>query len=150
MADTEKVIDLLHKLVDTCRDGENGYSDAAEHISDSELRAYFNDQSLERARFAGDLQQILVRLGENKVSSEGSLGGKIHRTWIDLKSNLGGGDKAILDAVEAGEDKAKEVYEEALRQPLPEDILATIRVQAQSVIAAHDQVKLFRDRKKAA
>jgi len=144
------VIDVLEKLIETCRDSQNGFREAAEHVKDSDLRAFFNEQSLERARFAGQLENEVTRLGKSDVDRKGSATAAMHRAWIDLKSNLGGGDKMILSSVEAGEDNAKKHYEEALRHKLPEDILGIVRQQAQSVFAAHDQAKLLRDRRRAA
>ena len=38
----------------------------------------------------------------------------MHRAWIDTKVALGGGDKTILESVEAGEDRAKEAYQKAI------------------------------------
>ncbi len=148
--DSNDVIDILEKLIETCRDGQNGFRDAAEHVNDAELRSVFNELSLERARFAGELENEAIRLGRGNVDREGSTTAAMHRAWIDLKANLGGGDESILSSVEAGEDNAKKNYEQALHQNLPEDILGVIRQQAQSVFAAHDQVKLLRDRRKAA
>ena len=51
--DNARTIKLLQQLVDTCRDGQNGYRDAADHVTDSHLREFFNEQSLARAGFAG-------------------------------------------------------------------------------------------------
>jgi uncharacterized protein (TIGR02284 family) len=148
--DHKEVIDVLEDLIQTNRNGQNGYRDAAEHVTDSELRAFFNEQSLERARFAGQLEDEAIRLGKHDVERKGSTSAAIHRAWIDLKANMGGGEHSILSSVESGEDNAKKQYEEALRRKLPEDLQGIIHQQAQSIFAAHDQVKLLRDRRKAA
>lgn len=149
--DNEHVIDVLEKLIETCRDGQDGYRDAAEHIGDPQIRAFFNQQSTERAQFAGVLENEVIRHGKHDPDRKGSTSAAMHRRWIDLKSNLGGGDQTILSSVEAGEDSAKKQYEEAIRDAgLPEDLRGTLRQQAQSVIAAHDQVRILRDREKAA
>ncbi len=74
----------------------------------------------------------------------------MHRRWIDLKVAMGAGDHAILSSIESGEDSAKKAYEQALRDKLPEDLKGLLRQQAQAVVAAHDQVKMLRDRTKAA
>ena len=92
----------------------------------------------------------MQRLGEHDPDRKGSVGGALHRAWADLKANLGGGDQAILNSVEQGEDTAKQAYEKAIREPLPSNISAVVRQQAQSIYAAHDQAKRFRDRLKAA
>jgi uncharacterized protein (TIGR02284 family) len=148
--ENERVIDVLEDLVETCRDGQNGYREAAEHIKDPELRSFFNDQGVERVRFATELESEIQRLGERDIMRKGSVGGAIRRAWMDLKANVGGGDRAILNSVESGEDAAKQAYEKALREPLPGNILSIIRQQAQSIYAAHDHVKILRDRRKAA
>jgi uncharacterized protein (TIGR02284 family) len=74
----------------------------------------------------------------------------LHRAWIDTKVSLGAGDKAILESVEAGEDNAKEAYQKAVTDDLPENIAQIVRRQAASVQQAHDQVKSLRDAAKAA
>jgi uncharacterized protein (TIGR02284 family) len=148
--DRDDVIDTLEKLIETCRDGQNGFRDSAEHVKNPELKAFFNELSLERARFAGDLENEAVRLGKRDVDRKGSTTAAMHRTWIDLKASLGGGDESILSSAETGEDNAKKNYREAIEKPLPADLLGLIRQQAQSIFAAHDKVKLMRDRSKAA
>jgi uncharacterized protein (TIGR02284 family) len=148
--ENEKVIDVLDDLVETCRDGQKGYREAAEHVKDPELRTFFNQQSSERGRFVTELQSELRRLGEEEPEDSGSVAGALNHTWLDLKASLGGGDTAILNSVEQGEDSAKEAYQEALAEPLPESVLLIIRRQSQSVIAAHDRVNMLRDRRKAA
>lgn len=148
--DNKHVIDVLEKLVETCRDGQNGYRDAAEHIDEPEIRAFFNEQSTERARFAGELENEIIRHGKHDPERKGSATAGLHRRWIDLKASLGGGEESILSSVEAGEDDAKKQYEKAIAENLPEDLKGMLRQQAQSVVAAHDHVKLLRDRRKAA
>ena len=63
---------------------------------------------------------------------------------------LGGGDKTILESVEAGEDNAKESYQKAITGDLPENIAQIVRRQAASVQTAHDKVKNLRDEARAA
>jgi len=74
----------------------------------------------------------------------------MHRAWLDTKANLGGGDKTILESVEAGEDRAKETYNKALSGTLPSTLIEIVRRQAASVQRAHDKVKVLRDQAKAA
>jgi uncharacterized protein (TIGR02284 family) len=105
---------------------------------------------LERARFAGELEAELIHLGKSDKKISGSVAGALHRAWIDTKAALGGGDKAILEAVEQGEDKAKEAYQKAVSGSLPGNIAEIVRRQAASVQRAHDKVKGLRDMAKAA
>ena len=146
---TSNVGDVLRELVKTNRDGEKGYSDAAEHAKSADLKAFFRQQGSERARFATQLEAELRRLGE-EVKKEGHVSGALHRAWIDVKQTLGGGDHALLESVEQGEDAAKESYQKALQGGLPESVLVMVREQAQAIFVAHDQVKSLRDSSKAA
>jgi len=150
MANNEIAIKILQGLIETCRDGQNGYRDAADHVSDTNLRHFFNQQSLERAGFAGELEQELISLGDKDPDRSGSVSAAIHRAWIDLKATLGGGDEAILSSVEAGEDAAKHSYEKALDDSqLPEHLASLVRRQLAGVRAAHDHVRSLRDTRAA-
>jgi uncharacterized protein (TIGR02284 family) len=148
--DQNNVISVLEELIEICKDGQKGYLDAAQHVKRSDLKTYFNEKSQERAGFAAELQTELIRLGKPDKKITGSVSGTLRRAWIDTKANLGGGDKTILDSVEAGEDTAKERYRKALSGTLPSDLAEIIRRQAASVQAAHDTVKTFRDTAAAA
>ncbi len=143
-------LSVIENLIETCKDGQKGYQDAASHVKRSDLKTYFNEQSLERSSFAGELEAELIRLGKPDKKVSGSVGGALRRAWIDTKVSLGGGDKTILESVEAGEDSAKETYEKAVSGDLPENIAQIVRRQASSVERAHDKVKSLRDAAKAA
>lgn len=148
--DENNAISVIENLIETCKDGQKGYQDAASHVKRSDLETYFNRQSLERAGFAGELESELIRLGKPDKKVSGSVGGALRRAWIDTKVTLGGGDKTILDSVEAGEDSAKEAYEKALTGSLPGNVMEIVRRQAASVKRAHDKVKSLRDTAAAA
>jgi uncharacterized protein (TIGR02284 family) len=150
MEDRKDIIDFLQGLAQTCRDGQEGYRAAAEHIKDSALRSFFNQQTLERARFAGELEEAIQRLGKGDPNRSGTFAGTVHRAWLNLKTGLGAGDDEILSSVEAGEDEAKESYKKAIVEDLPANIAGLIRNQHQAVLAAHDYVKAARDARKAA
>jgi len=143
-------VSVLEDLIETCKDGQKGYQDAASHVKRSDLKTYFNEQSLERSRFAGELEAELIRLGKPDKKVTGSASATLHRAWIDTKVALGAGDHSILESVEAGEDNAKKSYEKAVTGDLPENIAQIVRRQAASVQRAHDKVKSLRDMAKAA
>jgi uncharacterized protein (TIGR02284 family) len=148
--DHDKVVEVLERLIDANRDAEEGYYDACIHIHDTQLRAYFEAQSRQRAHFAADLQAELHKLGKWEQTRQGSVGGTLQRIGYDVRRVLGGGDDAILQAIEAGEDRSRHAYQKALQERLPADVVATIRSQAQAIFAAHDHARTVRDRRKAA
>ena len=148
--DENNAISVLEELIQTCKDGQKGYQEAASKVKRSDLKTFFNEQSLERSRFAGELEAELIRLGKPDKKVSGSVVASLHRAWIDTKVGLGGGDKTILEWLENGEDTAKDAYQKAVTADLPEDIAQIVRRQAASVQAAHDKVKSLRDMAKAA
>jgi uncharacterized protein (TIGR02284 family) len=148
--DQNDAIGVVEDLIENCKDGQKGYQDAASHVKRTDLKTFFNEQSLERSRFAGELEAELIRLGKPDKKVSGSVSATLHRAWIDTKVGMGAGDKAILESVEAGEDNAKEAYQKAVTGDLPENIAQIVRRQAASVQAAHDKVKSLRDVAKAA
>lgn len=147
---TNDTLGIVNKLIETCRDGQEGYRDAAEHTQTSELREFFNQQSLQRAKFAGELEDVAQRLGEADPDRSPSLGNKLQRAWFDLKQKMGGGDLSTLESVEVGEDNAMKHYQAALEAGLARDIQSIVERQAQLVVAAHDRVRMFRDQYKKA
>ena len=148
--DENNAISVLENLIETCKDGQKGYQDAASHVKRADLKTYFNEQSLERSSFAGELEAELIHLGKPDKKVSGSATAAMRRAWIDTKVALGGGDKTILESVEAGEDNAKDAYQKAVTGDLPENLAQIVRRQAASVQRAHDKVRNLRDAAKAA
>ena len=148
--DENDAVSVLKNLIETCKDGEKGYKDAAEHVKRGDLKMYFNEQSGERGRFAGELHSELAKVGEPEKKVSGTASGAMRRAWIDTKVALGGGDKTILESIESGEDDAKDTYNKALAGALPTGVAEIVRRQAASVQKAHDKVRMLRDQAKAA
>jgi uncharacterized protein (TIGR02284 family) len=148
--DKNDAVKVIEDLIEICKDGQKGYQDAATHVKRLDLKTYFNEQGLERARFAGELEAELPRMGEPDKKVTGSASGAMHRAWIDTKVALGGGDHTILESVEAGEDSAKAAYQKALNSALPGNLMEIVRRQAASVQKTHDKVKMLRDTAAAA
>ncbi|MGA9768510.1 MAG: PA2169 family four-helix-bundle protein [Blastocatellia bacterium] len=148
--DNDKAISCLNNLIETCRDGQNGFKEAAENVKNTELKSFFNQASLDRASFVGELQQEVRRLGGDPENS-GSTAAALHRAWIDIKGTFTGkSDESILSECERGEDSAVDAYKDALKdENLPHDLRALVERQFGSVKQAHDQVKRWRDAKGA-
>ena len=142
---SDYAVDIIEKLIQTCRDGQEGYRNAAEHTKDPELKSFFEHQSLERASFAGELENEVRHLGEGDVDRSTSLANKLHRAWFEMKQKMGGGDLSILESVEAGEESAQQHYQEALDAGLPRDLRDIVQRQAQRIFAAHERVRTLRD-----
>ena len=141
----DDVISTLNGLIETCKDGQDGFTVAAEGIERSDLKSLFYEFAQQRSQFAGELQSLVQGLGGDPEDSS-SLAGTLHRGWINIKSAVTGQDEAsILSECERGEDNAKKMYKEALEQGLPANVLEVVQTQYTSVQSAHDRVKALRD-----
>jgi len=144
-ASNDDVISTLNNLIETCKDGQEGFKEAAEGVERSDLKSLFYEFSQQRAQFAGELQSVVQQLGGDPENS-GSVAGALHRGWINIKSAVMGKDEsAILNECERGEDVAKNAYKGALEEALPANIMETVQTQYQAVVSAHDRVRALRD-----
>lgn len=146
--DNDKTISVLNSLIETCKDGEQGFKTAADGLTSLELKTKFLQYSRERAQMSGELQAEVRALGGDPERS-GSMSGSLHRGWLDIKSAITGkDDHAIVVEAERGEDVAKTAYENALEEPLPASSQALVQRQFAKVRLAHDDVRNIRDREK--
>ncbi|HEY8605765.1 MAG TPA: PA2169 family four-helix-bundle protein [Noviherbaspirillum sp.] len=141
----DDIISTLNDLIETSKDGEDGFRSCADHATDPSLKTFFANRAQSCAAAVLELQQAVRNHGGNPETSSG-LGGAIHRRWLDVKSMLTGkDDKAVLQECERGEDYAKSSYQAALKKDLPAEIRSMIEKQYQGVLKNHDQVKSLRD-----
>jgi len=146
---TDKAVEVLNELIEACKDGQEGFKQAAENVKAADLKSLFNSMAQERATFAAQLRQYVRSLGGDHETS-GSTAGAVHRAWIDIKGTLTGkSDHSILSEVERGEDSAVKVYKEALNKSLPVALVDVINRQFITTKADHDKIKRLRDAKAA-
>jgi uncharacterized protein (TIGR02284 family) len=140
----DQAISTLNTLIETLKDGKNGFESAAADVKDTKVKTVFLECAQERSRLAGELQAEVSRRG-GAPETTGSASAAVHRGWMNLKNALGGGEKAILDEAERGEDVAVKSYEKALKENLPPDIATVVQRQYTQVKQAHDRVRDLRD-----
>lgn len=120
----EKVVEELNGLIQLNNDRHKGYLEAAQDIKDPALVPLFKHLAGESAEFAEDLEEPVKKLLGTPSGGQ-TLSGKVHQTWLDLKSKVTGNDReAILKSCEFGDKTLIEAYEAALKeekvQALPE------------------------------
>jgi uncharacterized protein (TIGR02284 family) len=141
---TSEFVGVINGLIETCKDGEKGFREAAEGLQNSSTRTLFLEFARQRAQYAQELQARVAKLGETPETG-GSAAGAMHRGWINLKSAISGkNDKAIIDEAERGEDIAVEAYQKALTKDIPSDLKSVIETQYQGIQAAHNRVSALK------
>lgn len=146
----ENIVSTLNNLIETCKDGQEGYKQASEGISNTTTKTLFNDLFKQRSMFSSELQAIVKSFGGDPEET-GSISGSIHRGWMDIKDAVAGNDDtAILNECERGEDVALAAYKKALENDMPVVPADAVRRQYGAIQAAHDQVKALRNQARAA
>jgi len=144
------IIDVLNKLIETSKDGQNGFQSCAEHAKSSGLREVLLARSAECQSAMAELQVLVSECG-GKPDDGGTMSGAIHRGWVTVRGTLAGfTDVGLLEECERGEDVAKARYLKAMQQPLPDAIRSIVERQYQGVLRNHDLIKTMRDQCRAA
>ena len=149
MAQKKEIISTINSLIETLKDGQEGFRQAAEAVKDSGLKSLFSECSVERSRFAGELQDQLRQIADTEPADNSSVAGSMHRAWINLKAvATSGDDHAILAECERGEDSAVSEYKKAMETDLSSPLRETVLRQYDKVKLAHDRVRSLRDARK--
>jgi uncharacterized protein (TIGR02284 family) len=135
----------LNSLISTLLDSQKGFAEIGEYLKDETLKRYFLAESLKRASFRGDLEEVLHQSGVHDIKESGTTIGTLQRTWGDIKARLGGGDHTLLETAEEGEDEVKKVYADVLEQDLPLPVRQLVAEQQAHILTAHDFVRDHRD-----
>jgi len=143
--DRNGVISTLNDLIETCKDGEEGFLACAQKVTNPMLKSFFEEKA---QRCAAAALQLRGKVREQGGDPErgGSTAGTLHRGWMHFKSSIVGmDDNSVLAECERGEDFAKAAYEKALRQDLPGDVRSLIGKQYREVRDNHDHVRDMRN-----
>jgi uncharacterized protein (TIGR02284 family) len=135
MADDTKAADsTLNDLIETCKDGVNGFRTAAEGVTRPDAKALFTSRVPAIERAASELQAEVRRLG-GEPETTGSVAATVHRGWINLKAAVTGKDEAaVITECERGEEVAVKNYEDALKSGLPAESRAIVEQQYQGAV----------------
>lgn len=148
--DNKAVVSVLNDLIETCKDGANGFRAAAAAVQHADARTLFTSRVPVIERASEELQAEVRRLGGDPETT-GSVAARLHRGWIGLKSAITGqDDAAIITECERGEQLAVRNYEDALRKDLPADVRAIVERQYRGAVQNLERVRALGDVKGAA
>src|SRR5215470_10701650 len=120
--DKNDVIATLNDLIETSRDGEEGFRTCADGVKSTQLKQMFERAPRRCAQAVSELQAKVRALGEDP-QRRGSAPGSLHHAWVDIKSTITGmNEAAVLAECGRGEDVATKAYEDALGKDLPADV----------------------------
>jgi uncharacterized protein (TIGR02284 family) len=143
-------VNVLNGLIETARNGEEGYRVAAGGVQDAATQALFTKYSAQRAEFAAELKNQVRALGGDPDKG-GSALGAAHRGWINIKAVATGKDSAgILAECKRGDESAVKSYEDALHEGLPAEVQTTVQKQLGAIREAYDKVVALEAKKEIA
>ena len=133
--DVSKLDDLIVTTIDSIK----GYEHSSEKVPQSCYAGFFRDTARDRRDAVAMLQEQSRALG-GTPADYGSAAGTVHRLFEDLRVALGGGDKAVIEEIERGEDYLKEEYDRVLADGITSaETLAVVRRAYETVLRGHDQ-----------
>ncbi|HWW65801.1 MAG TPA: PA2169 family four-helix-bundle protein [Sphingomonadaceae bacterium] len=141
MANQDHDISVLNGLIATTLDSAAGYAEAAKDADNTRYIQLFRTRAEERSSVASKLQSEVVRLG-GQPEDEGTTLASMHRMFTNLRNSIAGGDTAVVDEVERGEDHIKHKFEDALADEDLSTMARNVVEQAfVSVKSGHDQMR---------
>ena len=143
--DDNEHIGTLQTLTTTLIDSVNGFEEAAKDTDNPRFEQLFRQHAQDRRQAVDTLQSEIRRLG-GEAPTDGSMMGKTHQTWLDLKAAVTGrDDERIIKSVEAGEDYLKEKFETALESgDLSGEARQAVESAYQSVRSGHDRMSALK------
>src|SRR5437762_1114332 len=135
----DQAVDLLNQLIETCKDGAQGFRLAESSVKSPDLKQLLGSYAGQRAMFAGQLQAE-VELQGGSPEKSGSVAATLHRGWMNVKAAVTGHDECgVLAECQRGEDATLKAYEQARHTMLPATAQAMVEQQFQQIKEAHDR-----------
>jgi uncharacterized protein (TIGR02284 family) len=141
MTTHENDIDVLNDLIETVIDSADGYQHAIKETETSRFSEIFARRGAERQTLVRQLQMQVRNLG-GTPEDDGTLLASAHRVFLNLRHAVAGGDTAVIDEVEAGEDHIKAKFEDAMEDANVSPATRAIIVDAYATVKdGHDEIR---------
>ncbi|WP_204346501.1 ferritin-like domain-containing protein [Psychroserpens algicola] len=143
---TEEVGAKLNNLLEKTYDAEKGFKKAAENIDHAALKSYFNNKAQERYNFGHELKSEIKAYNQD-VDKGGSLTGKAHRAWMDVKSLFSSdNEESMLEEAIRGEKAAIDEYQDVLNETsLPSSTMSILVTQKNTIENGLSNIKTLED-----
>ncbi|MDG5492934.1 PA2169 family four-helix-bundle protein [Psychroserpens sp. SPM9] len=143
---TEEVGSKLNDLLEKTYDAEKGYTKAAENIEHAALKSYFKNKAQERYNFGHELKSE-IKAYNQEVDKGGSLTGKAHRAWMDVKSLFSSdNEESMLEEAIRGEKAAIDEYQDVLSETsLPSSTKSILESQKNTIQNGLTNIKTLED-----
>lgn len=140
-----RVLNNLYKIAEA---GERGYAVAAATVKNRGFKVLFKSFAQKRAEYKEAIFAEIQRLsGNDAARPRSSVLAAIHRGRITIFAAMTIGEenieRVVLKEVLLGERVAQRNYENALRQPLPEETRALVQEQHDEIVKLIEQVQMM-------
>lgn len=147
----DDMIDILNELLETSKDGQFSFADAAAHSTSVDIHDIFVARASDCALAVSELKALVSQCGGKPDGADDAMGVAACLGLAVCSHQLNGcTDLALLEECERHEDTAEACYRKALDRKLPEPIRSFVERQYQSVQRNHEQMRRLRDRFRAA
>jgi len=132
---------LLNRLIETCRDAHAGYRTAAHSVTDLQLKQLLGRFSRRRQLFCEQLCDEVRRLGA-EPPEHGSMGGALHRGWMQLSEELHRATpRKVLRECLRGEAHSLKLYRTALEQEWPSATRRMLAIHVERMAASCERMR---------
>lgn len=135
----------LREVIDNLIDAQEGLKKIGEALKDESIKRVLLTESLARAEFRGELENILHQEGVRDIEEAGTATGKLLRAWSGLKLKAGASEDSLLEIAEKEEQRAIEAYHQALNRKLPRDVEEVLATHVQRIVASHKAIQKARE-----
>lgn len=141
MADGSHDSKTLNSLLAAVVDSVDGFDKANELVDTASFKPIFAEVIAERRKIAGEIETHIRQVG-GTPDDEGTMLASAHRVLMKLRDMVSGGDIAVVDEAERGEDYIKAKFEKAAKDTeLSPDVGAFVASASARVRAGHDLIR---------
>lgn len=136
---SSQVQSTINPLVTSNRDAVEGYQKAAELLTDEQYTQICHEFAEQRKRFIHELTSLMEQHGGVSTDTQ-SFADVVHDLWMEIRNTVNSDDAAILAECDRGDEAAIELYQNALTEPLSNDVETLLRKQFAELKGAHERI----------